>query len=46
VFCLIAGDIGGKAQLREEGFLVYDFADIEARYTAGQPSFTSPHLSR
>lgn len=45
-FCLIAGDIGGKVQLREEGFLVYDLADIEARYTAGQPSFTSPHLSR
>ncbi len=34
-FCLVAGGIEGKDQLREEGFLVYDLEDIEAACTAG-----------
>lgn len=29
-FCPVAGGIKGKDRLREEGFLVYDLADIEA----------------
>ena len=34
-FCLVAGDIKGKDRLREEGFLVYDLADIETACTVG-----------
>ncbi len=34
-FCLVAGGVEGKGRLRDEGFLVYDLADIEAAYTAG-----------
>ena len=29
-FCLVAGAVEGKDRLRDEGFLVYDLADIEA----------------
>jgi len=34
-FCPVAGGIKGKDRLREEGFLVYDLADIEAACIIG-----------
>ena len=45
-FSLIAGDIEGKGRLREEGFFVYDLADIEARYAGRSPPGKKPAQSR
>lgn len=37
-FCLVAGAVEWIERLREEGFLVYDLADIEAACSTGRGS--------
>ncbi|HNT07385.1 ATP-binding protein [Methanoculleus sp.] len=44
-FCLVAGGVEGKGRLRDEGFLIYDLADVEAACSAGQAparTYSSP----
>ena len=44
-FCLVAGGVEGKGRLREEGFLVYDLADVEAACSAARAparTYSSP----